>query len=88
MSLKVRNFTALSSMHSGFTGHPGAVYNLTSLFKHCEACIHAKYTSDQASRALFDEVERGTFSPLVFVLFLIFVYMVLVLSLYLWGRLL
>lgn len=66
MSLKVRNFAALSSMCSGFAGSPGAVYNLTFLMKHCEACINAKYTSDQASRALCNEVERGAFSPLVF----------------------
>lgn len=47
MSLKVRNFATLSSVRSGFAGHPGAVYNLTFLLKHCEACTNAKYTSDQ-----------------------------------------
>lgn len=61
MSLKMRNFATLSSTCSGFAGHPGTVYNLTFLLKHCEACINAKYTSDQASRALCNEVECDAF---------------------------
>lgn len=86
MSLKVRNFATLSSMCSGFAGRPGTVYNLTFLLKHCEACINAKYTSDQASRALWNEVEGAPF-PLWFLFCFWYSYAWFCLCI-LWGRLL